>query len=105
MSARPALHHHVCLKDRRLRHDGTGRGVPSFPTATAEGTDRGNASVGIRERVDLEQGASQAEQAATLWQERARHLESEVVRLQELLALPAHEEEPPRRRWWRWWHR
>jgi hypothetical protein len=45
---------------------------------------------------------SQAEQAAAMWQERARNLEGEVGRLQELLALPAHEAEPPRRRWWQW---
>jgi hypothetical protein len=37
-----------------------------------------------------------------MWQERARNLEGEVGRLQELLALPAHEAEPPRRRWWQW---
>ncbi|MGI8915246.1 MAG: hypothetical protein ACR2JY_15915 [Chloroflexota bacterium] len=49
--------------------------------------------------------ASSAEQAAAMWQERARNLEGEVGRLQELLALPAHEEEPPRRRWWQWWAR
>ena len=48
--------------------------------------------------------ASTAEQAAAMWQERARNLEGEMGRLQELLALPAHEEEPElRRRWWHWW--
>ena len=49
---------------------------------------------------------SQAEQAAAMWQERARNLEAENGRLHELLALPAHEEEPePPRRWWQWWRR
>lgn len=44
-----------------------------------------------------------ARETAAMWQERARNLESEVGRLQQLLALPAHEEErPPRRRWWPW---
>ena len=45
--------------------------------------------------------ASTAEQAAAMWQERARNLE---VQVEQLLALPAHEEEPARR-WWRWWRR
>jgi len=50
--------------------------------------------------------ASAAEQAAAMWQERARNLEAENGRLQELLALPAHEEEPkPRLRWWQWRNR
>lgn len=54
-----------------------------------------------RERsAELERRASQAEQAATMWQERCRNVESELERV---LALPAHEEEPPRRRWWRFW--
>lgn len=49
---------------------------------------------------------SHAEQAAAMWQERARNLEAEVGRLQELLALPAHEEAfEPSRRWWQWWRR
>jgi hypothetical protein len=49
---------------------------------------------------------SQAEQAAAMWQERARNLDAENGRLQELLALPAHDGEPAmRRRWWQWrWH-
>ncbi|MGI8912341.1 MAG: hypothetical protein ACR2JY_00890 [Chloroflexota bacterium] len=57
-----------------------------------------------RERsATLEQRASQAEQAAAMWQERARNLESQV---EQLLALPAHEEEPVAgRRWWRFWRR
>jgi len=38
--------------------------------------------------------------------ERARNLEAENGRLQELLALPAHEEERElRRHWWQWWGR
>jgi hypothetical protein len=46
---------------------------------------------------------SQAEQAAAMWQERAHNLEGEIGRLQELLALPAHDEEPEmRRHWWHW---
>lgn len=47
--------------------------------------------------------SSTAEQAAAMWQERARNLEAVNDRLQELLALPAHEEEPEslRRPWWR----
>ena len=49
------------------------------------------------------QRSSAAEQAAAMWQERARNLEAENDRLQELLALPAHEEEPEslHRPWWR----
>ncbi len=60
-----------------------------------------------RERVDREREIrSQAEQAAAMWQERARNLEAENGRLQELLALPAHEEERElRRHWWQWWGR
>lgn len=50
----------------------------------------------LREALD---GKSTAEQAAAMWQERARNLETQV---EQLLALPAHEEEPPRR-WWRFW--
>ena len=50
-------------------------------------------------RESLER-ASIAEQAAAMWQERARNLEAQV---EQLLALPAHEEPEPRRRWWRWW--
>ena len=48
--------------------------------------------------------ASSAEQAAAMWQERARNLEAQV---EQLLALPAHEDdpEPPRQRWWQWWRR
>ena len=50
--------------------------------------------------------AGTAEQAAAMWQERARNLEAENGRLQELLALPAHDEESePRHRWWHWWRR
>ncbi len=50
--------------------------------------------------------ASSAEQAAAMWQERARNLETENGRLQELLALPAHDEEPEaRQHWWQWWQR
>ena len=49
-------------------------------------------------------GKSAAEQAAAMWQERARNLEAENGRLQELLALPMHEEEQELRpRWWRFW--
>ncbi len=60
-----------------------------------------------RGRVDREREIrSQAEQAAAMWQERARNLETENGRLQELLALPAHDEEPEaRQHWWQWWQR
>jgi hypothetical protein len=48
-----------------------------------------------------QQRSSAAEQAAAMWQERARNLEAQV---EQLLALPAHEEqEQPSRRWWRFW--
>ncbi|MGI8915748.1 MAG: hypothetical protein ACR2JY_18520 [Chloroflexota bacterium] len=58
-------------------------------------------------RADREhERASAAEQAAAMWQERARKLEAENAKLQELLALPAHEEEPELTwRWWRFWRR
>lgn len=47
------------------------------------------------------QRSSAAEQAAAMWQERARTLEEELERV---LALPAHEEEPALRgHWWQWW--
>ena len=47
--------------------------------------------------------AGAAEQAAAMWQERARNLE---VQVEQLLALPAHEEqEEPARHWWRFWRR
>lgn len=50
-----------------------------------------------RERV----GA--AEQAAAMWQERARNLE---VQVEQFLALPAHEAEPAMGRgWWAFWRR
>jgi hypothetical protein len=57
-----------------------------------------------RARTDQErERASAAEQAAAMWQERARNLE---VQVEQLLALPAHEEqEDPSRRWWRFWRR
>jgi hypothetical protein len=59
----------------------------------------------LRERRSLldaeRERASQAEQAAAMWLERARNLE---VQVEQLLALPAHEEEAgPQRRWWRFW--
>ncbi len=55
-------------------------------------------------RADRErERASAAEQAAAMWQERARNLESQV---EQLLALPPHEEEPAMgRRWWQVWRR
>jgi hypothetical protein len=53
-----------------------------------------------RSRADRErERASAAEQAAAMWQERARNLEGE---LQRVLALPAHEEPDLRRHWWQW---
>ncbi len=58
----------------------------------------------IEQLAQERERASAAEQAAAMWQERARNLEAENSRLQELLALPAHEEKPtPRRRWWQRW--
>jgi len=55
-----------------------------------------------RARTDQErERASTAEQAAAMWQERARNLETQV---EQLLALPAHEEESGRR-WWQWWRK
>jgi len=55
-----------------------------------------------RGRVERErERAGTAEQAAAMWQERARNLE---VQVEQLLALPAHEEERTRR-WWQWWRR
>mgnify|MGYP001485737134 CR=1 FL=1 len=49
------------------------------------------------------QRAGAAEQAAAMWQERARNLETQV---EQLLALPAHEEEPELRPpWWAFWRR
>jgi hypothetical protein len=58
---------------------------------------------GERDRTNQEREArSQAEQAAAMWQERARNLEAQV---EQLLALPAHEEMEPRRRWWQRWQR
>lgn len=42
---------------------------------------------------DERERAGAVEQAAAMWQERARNLEAENGRLQELLALPAHEED------------
>jgi excisionase family DNA binding protein len=53
-----------------------------------------------RSLLNAERGrASAAEQAAAMWQERARHLEAQV---EQLLARPSHEEEPTQR-WWRFW--
>ena len=55
-----------------------------------------------RERTErIEQQVVQAREAAAMWQERARYLEAQV---EQLLALPAHEEEPAPR-WWRLWRR
>jgi excisionase family DNA binding protein len=54
----------------------------------------------------LEEQLRVARETAAMWQERARNLEGEVGRLQELLALPAHKEpDPSRRRWWERWRR
>jgi len=55
----------------------------------------------LREQIE---GRLRAEQAAAMWQERARNLETQV---EQLLALPMHEEEPVRRWWafWRQWSR
>jgi len=61
-------------------------------------------AVAVLERLlrDSLDRASQAEQAAAMWQERARTLEAQVA---QLLALPAHEESerpvPSRASWWR----
>jgi len=47
--------------------------------------------------------AGAAEQAAAMWQERARNLETQV---EQLLALPAHTDPTdPEHRWWQWWRR
>lgn len=57
------------------------------------------------ERADLvreRQARGQVEQVAAMWQERARNLEAQV---EQLLALPAHEEPESRRFWWRFWRR
>lgn len=54
-----------------------------------------------RARADAErERASKAEQAASMWQERAANLHAELERA---LALPAHEPERPP--WWRRWRR
>lgn len=57
-----------------------------------------------RARAERErERASTAEQAAAMWQERARNLEAQV---EQLLALPAHEEEPePAWHRWTFWRR
>lgn len=72
-----------------------------------ESQDAGILAQLLREQID---GRLRAEQAAAMWQERARNLETENGRLQELLALPAHEEDSlppvasePHRHWWQWW--
>jgi hypothetical protein len=60
----------------------------------------------LRRADQAEEKAREMAAAAAMWQERARNLEGEVGRLQELLALPAHEEpDPSRRRWWERWRR
>jgi hypothetical protein len=54
----------------------------------------------LREALD---GKSTAEQAAAMWQERARNLE---VQVEQLLALPAHTDPTDaEHRWWQWWRR
>lgn len=54
----------------------------------------------LREERDR---AGAAEQAAAMWQERARNLETQV---EQLLALPAHEDTSESAyRWWQWWRR
>ena len=53
------------------------------------------------ERQRALERASQAEQAAAMYQERARGLELEVERLSAQLALPA----PAPRPWWQRWRR
>jgi len=71
--------------------DATGQAIAALAEAFTKALDA------ERER------SSVAEQAAAMWQERARNLEAE---LQHVLALPAHEEEPERpRRWWLWWRK
>jgi hypothetical protein len=71
------------------------------PSEGHEGQDAGDLAQLLREQIA---GRLRAEQAAAMWQERARNPEGEVSRLQELLALPAHKEAPqPRRSWWQLW--
>lgn len=73
-----------------------GRASALTEVSGASGSQEGALLALLREERER---ASQAEQAAAMWQERARNLETQV---EQLLALPAHEEEPPRR-WWRFW--
>jgi len=121
----------VTDRDRPLAQDGTDQDGPvtqvgidrpiplgrtrtgqSRPTAQAgvAGTDR-DVTLALVEAWTAQlsaerERASSAEQAAAMWQERARNLEAENGRLQDLLALPAHEEAfEPSRRWWQWWRR
>ena len=81
------------------------QGTPDTPGAS-------NSALTVLERLlDEERGNLQRErerslqmaQVAAMWQERARNLE---VQVEQLLALPAHEEqEEPARHWWRFWRR
>jgi len=78
-------------------------GTVSTAVALVETVPTVDVTVLLREQID---GRLRAEQAAAMWQERARNLEAENGRLQELLALPAHEDAfEPSRRWWQWWRR
>lgn len=82
-------------QDEPARRDG-----PARPGTAVHAARRDMAElVALLERT-IER-ASAAEQAAAMWQERARNLETQV---EQLLALPAHEEpERPGRRWrWPW---
>ncbi|MGI8912364.1 MAG: hypothetical protein ACR2JY_01005 [Chloroflexota bacterium] len=57
-----------------------------------------------RERTErIEQQVVQAREAAAMWQERAHNLEAQV---EQLLALPMHDEAPAAtHRWWAFWRR
>ncbi len=96
---------------------GMGRDVPAPDRADRPGRTsplaEAVAATAATWQVQLERErarASTAEQAAAMWQERARNLEGEIGRLQELLALPVHEDpsnpEPPTKpRFSAWWRR
>jgi len=92
----------VWLPDVALGDSDSAPGQPGDGAGDVRRIPTDGGAVAVLERLvrDSLERASIAEQAAAMWQERARNLETQV---EQLLALPAHEEPEPRRRWWRWW--
>jgi hypothetical protein len=100
----PSVDNEAPSEDGQVYHGGQGRPSEDSPTPRALAAEGAAVDALVDLLHEALDGKSAAEQAAAMWQERARNLEAENGRLQELLALPMHEEEQELRpRWWRFW--